>query len=827
MRKRLSLSILLALSTMMSSQTTFAASNCIDGWPVNTKQYDQVSCPVLDYVLVTKNRESFLLDKKGEIFKKLPYGAVFRVTFSDYYKTLNQEGRTLKWGIIDYKGDVVLPNEYFKILDFESKEGNMIFHTTKIEKNGSERSDFFDSTGKKINTLSYITSNPVYKPQIFSIVRDERGYYNFIDYNGKEILTKPYDDLGDIHGTNYLVVGRRLAGGTQYGVYDLTNNKEITPFQEGFIKSYHNGIAIIGKFIPAKRKHLYAFMNFEGKYITDFEFDEAKNFVGNLAIVTKDKKVGLIDKTTGKIVLPIKYKEFGDYSDGMAAVVDTQGYVGYVDHQGTLVIPIEYGAGAPFKNGLAAVYKNGQEFFINKQNQVITKQKYDSTGPYRDGLAQVSIKRKVGLINTQGVEVLAPQFDSIEYFYNNVAVVRNGSKYGLINDKGQIVLPTEYDFLDDNLGKHKATIVAKNNKYALINNSGKILSPINYDDISPIKGNTTLFTFKRGKESGYMDVSGNHYDAFDEIGIWSAYRVKKGNKYGIISGGGTITHPVEYDYIGLSTEHGKYLAFNKAGKAGFFHSGNLKIAIDPKYDEARDFVGKTAFVKFGGKWGMIDNFEKVIIPFEYDDIRKRNDGTYLVKSHGGYGVIDENNKVIIPTQFDEIGYFSEGLAYIVKNGKYGFINTQGKVVITPQFDAPHSLSLGNRISYFGRNYYTFINGEAFVVQNSQAFDIDTSGKRIVRSVTTYDSGSYTTSNSSKTSGSHRILNETIKRDNAVFNDTEYYYVEVRCANGKNYQLKKYLNAPSKSGWDALGNDSILYKNTRQDKLDKAIEYVCN
>ena len=56
----------------------------------------------------------------------------------------------------------------------------------------------------------------------------------------------------------------------------------------------------------------------------------------------KSKKYGFVDKV-GKIVVPCKYYECFDFSNGIAGVVlDSNGFYGFINISGTLVLPYKY-----------------------------------------------------------------------------------------------------------------------------------------------------------------------------------------------------------------------------------------------------------------------------------------------------------------------------------------------------------------------------------------------------------------------------------------------------------------------------------------------------
>ncbi|MEP7093528.1 MAG: WG repeat-containing protein, partial [Flavobacterium sp.] len=84
----------------------------------------------------------------------------------------------------------------------------------------------------------------------------------------------------------------------------------------------------------------------------------------------------------------------------------------------------------------------------------------------------------------------------------------------------------------------------------------------------------------------------------------------------------------------------------------------------------------------GTKYGYIDIYENILIPFEYDDLTLFSEGLACVKKNGKFGFINRKGKIVIPIQFEDETYFQKiGLAQVKKNGLYGFINKKGKEII--------------------------------------------------------------------------------------------------------------------------------------------------
>jgi hypothetical protein len=90
-----------------------------------------------------------------------------------------------------------------------------------------------------------------------------------------------------------------------------------------------------------------------------------------------------------------------------------------------------------------------------------------------------------------------------------------------------------------------------------------------------------------------------------------------------------------------------------------------------------------------GKFGFVNNKNKVVIPIEYEYAEPFREGLALIRINGKYGFINKRNVTVIPTIYENARSFHEGLASVsvVKNGKikYGFIDLQGKMIIEPKF----------------------------------------------------------------------------------------------------------------------------------------------
>lgn len=149
--------------------------------------------------------------------------------------------------------------------------------------------------------------------------------------------------------------------------------------------------------------------------------------------VPQDKNIaasnlwGFRDKT-GKVVIPPKYDEVQDFSNGLAAVgtgriADRKW--GYIDTKGNMVIPQKFSnQPSRFDNcGLAMVVnKDMQAMFINKQGEVVSdKYERDLVTPFCNGKALYTDNKNrhdVYSVNTDYVYLIDSNFKTFKYLGN-------------------------------------------------------------------------------------------------------------------------------------------------------------------------------------------------------------------------------------------------------------------------------------------------------------------------------------------------------------------------------------------------------------------------
>ena len=286
-------------------------------------------------------------------------------------------------------------------------------------------------------------------------------------------------------------------------------------------------------------------------------------------------------------------------------------------------------------SGIAIVGKDGKFGYVNRCGERITPLKYDGAAPFKRRFAKVQLNGKWGLINREGKETTPLIYDEIKKYHSVTVAVRLGNKYGYISaETGNVVIPIMYDDaerLHITRQRHNGTgdiaRVKLGDKRGCIDERGKVIIPIIYDDI--VIADSNLNMAKYNGKWGFISAKGKkiidfEYDDVSEFHNNLA-RVQKNGKYGFINTKGTVVIKLKYDDCKADTCYGNLLAVAMNGAAGFINKKTKKIVIpcmyEPDFENRDNYCFNSsdyANVKLGGKWGVIDKKNRVVIPFLYD-----------------------------------------------------------------------------------------------------------------------------------------------------------------------------------------------------------------
>ena len=136
----------------------------------------------------------------------------------------------------------------------------------------------------------------------------------------------------------------------------------------------------------------------------------------------KDCKRGFLNVNTGEIAIEGKYEHAWIFSEGLAAVVETDGKMGFIDHTGKYVIApeLDYFASHDyvFKHGVCCIADgDGNQGLLNREGQWVLAQEYSWIDYVAEADMYIPTKdEKDGLIKNGSFEWVYPvEYDDISW----------------------------------------------------------------------------------------------------------------------------------------------------------------------------------------------------------------------------------------------------------------------------------------------------------------------------------------------------------------------------------------------------------------------------
>jgi hypothetical protein len=388
---------------------------------------------------------------------------------------------------------VTIAPKYLKVLPFsEGMAAVYVGGTRKFDEYDDEE---YISGGKwgYINTLGTLVIPAKYD---FASVFDNHSAIVSIDIrkdssiitkyrviNTKGIVTVPiqYDELGFACNNLFYASNFNKEGILIEGVIDNAGLIKIPVKYQSVL--LYDGLAVVKEndkeglvnlnnqiVIPIENKNVFYHKedNFFWVIVTDnssyyyhksgVKFDTKTDFKNGVAIVSKDKKYGLIDKNV-KLLSPLKYDYLDIYYSGKYIKTTLNHKYGYINTMGAEIIPCRYDYLSSFDNGLALAEIEKKSNFIDTLDHNVFPNMYDNVYTFKNQphLNKVEINQRIGLINLkERKEITPPKYDWIGDFHENMARVLIestldtvskkfiGGKFGFININGEEVVPPIY-----------------------------------------------------------------------------------------------------------------------------------------------------------------------------------------------------------------------------------------------------------------------------------------------------------------------------------------------------------------------------------------------
>lgn len=374
------------------------------------------------------------------------------------------------YGYADSLGNIVIPAQYYNATDFHNGFARVVI---------DKKWHIMDKSGKA-SAIPQLPNGYMDFGKIsdgMMSARINRGiddsYWGFIDTNGNQAIPAQYSEVGDF--SEGLVRVKFYRKGWWF--IDKSGNSISNEYY--IANDFKGGLALVAKtkgYDDNFRKY-WGFIDKSGKEVISLEYDDAKEFSENLAVVQKNKKYGFIDKS-GKEVIGFQYDSAGSFLNGLAEV-KKDGRYGVIDKSGKIIIPFKYSSIKRFGD-LFIVQQFGLQGIVDKTGREIALIEYENIEIEKSqkDMAKFTKGNEWGYFDNKGRVAFVSKYSkkSVGSFSGDMAWFGDGSgKYGYIDRKGEVAIKPQFScaFAFRN-GK---AIVCRGNEKFVIDKQGNPVYP--------------------------------------------------------------------------------------------------------------------------------------------------------------------------------------------------------------------------------------------------------------------------------------------------------------------------------------------------------------
>lgn len=276
-----------------------------------TVHFYQKEQEVKNYLAVVENEE----DKYGVINAKGEY-----VIPCDYNKISIEDDKIVvrveegndeyKYGIVDKTGKEILECKYSYM---EVGENGII---TVIENN---KSKFINENGKKVIEKEYYRASPFGKNHLAAVQKEENGWnWGFINEQGEEVIPCKYELVGEFSETGLVAAAISGEDGLKWGFIN-EKGEEVIPFEYVYANMFsENGLAGVAKEVGEGEDgeifYKWGFINWKNEEVIPFEYDYVYEEFNDDGVIPVGKEVkegseyvfGAIN-SSGEEAIPMEY----------------------------------------------------------------------------------------------------------------------------------------------------------------------------------------------------------------------------------------------------------------------------------------------------------------------------------------------------------------------------------------------------------------------------------------------------------------------------------------------------------------------------------------
>ena len=321
---------------------------------------------------------------------------------------------------------------------------------------------------------------------------------------------------------------------------------------------------------------------------------------------------------------------------------------------------------------------------IQKKYNIVHHSDYDDIIVFRN------FDNKYGVLNVKNGFLGFKKYSIIIepiYIYLNYWIINNEKLFSvtkednlcvLLSFENKLILDFEYVSIQCFPKDFKLLVKNKKKELLLFDYCTRNIEQLSFDHVLPPRSNTygaptgkNYFNYKSIINSIETDIDTYDTDILNYIGKW-----------GITDSSFNTIISNKYDYIDFLR-----------------NQNHFKIAIgSPTFEDEDDYL-----ILKNMKWGIIDGEEKIVLPCNYDWVEEINNNLYAVNiggelyfddeyqvdmwsiKGGKWGVYNSDNKLIVPIVYDKIflsWYQVKGYIFVQNEGiDYDVFTFQGEKIM--------------------------------------------------------------------------------------------------------------------------------------------------
>lgn len=291
-----------------------------------TDMKKNISIPVIDYWISFRDAETNLAGYKDRFTNEIiipPLYDNFNYAV-DSPRWLRIVTKNKKKGIIDIKGNIVIPIEYQDIIRLDNERCILVKNKKKmlVDYQGNMLTgydfNYIDTMG--YGSTSRDSSSVHVVLPIYEVIKG--NHCGIIDRNGKEFVPCIYDYRRDHNGNvtlfDVLSAGKIVVKKKgKYGLIDQHTGQVLAPCQYDELQEDNRRLG----YIFVKKKAKWGVLDKTGKEILPCIYPHVPYVLKNGTIIVEDGEQKGVADLNGNIVIPIEYEEIDIYHGDILRVV--------------------------------------------------------------------------------------------------------------------------------------------------------------------------------------------------------------------------------------------------------------------------------------------------------------------------------------------------------------------------------------------------------------------------------------------------------------------------------------------------------------------------